>query len=45
MRIVPLGSGGVLLDLEWFLNQQDIKLVIKERELEGKDDLLAYCKH
>jgi hypothetical protein len=43
MRIVPLGSGGAILDLEWFLNHQDIKLVIKERELEGKDDLLAYC--
>jgi hypothetical protein len=42
---VPMGSGGAILDLEWFLNHQDIKLVIKERELEGKDDLLAYYKH
>ena len=27
MRIVPTGFGGVILDFEWFLNYDDIKLV------------------
>ena len=27
MRIVPLGSGGAIFDLEWFLKYRDIKLV------------------
>ena len=37
MKIVPLGSGGVI--------NRDIKLVMEASEKEGKDDLLAYCKH
>jgi hypothetical protein len=37
MRIVPLGSGGRIWDLGWFLNYRDIKLVIKESEQEGTD--------
>ena len=45
MRIVHMGSGGTVLDLDWFLNYSDTKLVIQESEIEGKDDLLAYCKH
>jgi hypothetical protein len=45
MRIVPLGSGGAILDLDWFLNYCDIKLVIHASEIEGKDDLSAYAKH
>jgi hypothetical protein len=45
MRIVPLGSGGAILDLDWLLNYHDIKLVIQVSEIEGKDDLLAYAKH
>ena len=27
MRIVPLGSVGAMLHLDWFLNNHDIKLV------------------
>jgi hypothetical protein len=38
MRIVPLGSGGAILDLDWFLNYRDIKLAIQVSEMEGKDD-------
>jgi hypothetical protein len=45
MRIVPLGSGGGILDLDWFLKYWEIRLVIKMSEIEGKDDLLAYFKH
>jgi hypothetical protein len=45
MRIVPLGSGGAILDLDWFLNYCDIKLVIQASEIEEKDDLSAYAKH
>ena len=41
MRIVPLGSGGAILDLDWFLNWRDIKLVIQPTERERNDDLLA----
>ena len=42
MRIVPLGSGGKILDLDWFLKYRDTKLVIQTSKIEGKDDLLAY---
>ena len=45
MRIVPMGSGGAILDLDWFLNYHDIKLVIKASEIEGKIVLLTYCTH
>jgi hypothetical protein len=45
MRSVPSGSGGAILDLDWFLNYRDIKLVIQASEIEGKDDLSAYAKH
>jgi hypothetical protein len=45
IRIVPLGSGGVILDLDWFLNYRVTNLVIQEFKIERKDDLLAYCKH
>ena len=45
MKIVPLGSKGAIFDFDWFLNFSDIKLVVQESEIEGKDDLLAYCKH
>ena len=45
MRIVPMVSGGAMLDLDWFLNYCDIKLVRKASAIEFKDDLLAYCKH
>jgi hypothetical protein len=45
MRIVPLGSGGRILDLDWFLKYCEIKLVIQMSEKERKDDLLAYFKH
>jgi hypothetical protein len=44
-RIVPLGSGGAILDLDWFLNYRDIKLVIQSSDIEGKDDCLAYFIH
>ena len=36
MRIVPLGSGGAILDLDWFLNYRDIKLARKGSEIEEK---------
>ena len=39
MRIVPLGSGGAILDLDWFLNYCDIKLVRQASETEGNYDL------
>ena len=45
MRIVPFGSGGGILDLNWFLKYWEITLVIPMSEIEGKDDLLAYFKH
>ena len=45
MRIVPFGSGGGILDLDWFLKNSEITLVIPMSEIEGKDDLLAYFKH
>ena len=45
MRIVPSSSGGAILDFDWFPNYHDIKLVIQASEIEGKDDLLTYCKH
>ena len=45
MRIVLLGSGGGILDLDWFLNNSDIKLVIQAYEIKGKDDMLANCQH
>ena len=45
MRIVPLGSGSAILDLDWFLNYCDAKLVIQVSEIQGKDDLFAFCKH
>ena len=45
MRIVPLGPGGAILDLDRFLNYRDIKLVILVSEIEGKYDVLAYCKY
>ena len=45
MRIVPFGSGGGILDLDWFLKYWEITLVIPMSEIEGKDDLLAYFKH
>jgi hypothetical protein len=45
MRIVPLGSGGGILDLDWFLKYWEIKLIIQMSEIEGNDDLLAYFKH
>jgi hypothetical protein len=45
LRIVPLGSGGAIMDLHWFLNYRDIKLVVDASEIEGSNDLLAYCKH
>ena len=44
MGIVRLGSGGAILDLDWFLNYRDIKLAILAEEIEGNYDLLAYCK-
>ena len=28
MRIVPLGSGGAILDLDWFLNYCDISIIV-----------------
>ena len=34
MRIVPLGSRGPILNLLWFLNNPDIKLVRPASELE-----------
>jgi hypothetical protein len=37
MRIMPTGSGGGILDLDWFLVYRDIKLVIQLSEIEGKD--------
>ena len=40
MRIVPLGSGGTILDLDWFLNYRYTKLAIQPSEITGKDDLL-----
>jgi hypothetical protein len=45
MRIVSLGSGGAILDLNWFLSYGDTRLVKQALEIEGKDDLLPYCKH
>jgi hypothetical protein len=39
MRIVPFGSGGSFLDLDWFLNSRDIKLFRQASELEIKDYL------
>ena len=45
LRIVTLGSRGAILDLYWFLNYPDIKLVIQASEIEGKGDLLSYFKH
>ena len=33
MRIVPLGSGVAVLDLDWFLNYRDAKLVIQASEV------------
>ena len=44
MRIVPLGSEGTILDLDWFINYRYIKLVRKASEIERNDDLRAYCK-
>jgi hypothetical protein len=44
MIIVPLGSRGAILDLDWFLNYHDIKLVRQGSDIEQKDDLLAFCK-
>ena len=41
MRIVPLGSEGAILDLDWFHNYRDIELAIQASEIEGNDDLLA----
>ena len=45
MIIVPLGSGGAILDIGWFLSYHDTKLVIQASEIKGKDGLLAYQKH
>ena len=46
MRVVPFGSVGATLDLDWFLNYRDTKLVIQASEIKKKvNDLLAYCKH
>jgi hypothetical protein len=36
MRIVPLGSVGVILDVDCLLNWFDIKLVIQAPEIEEK---------
>jgi hypothetical protein len=41
MRIVPLGSGGAIPNLEWFLNYCGNKLVSKASEIERKDGVLA----
>jgi hypothetical protein len=41
MRIGLSGSGGAILDLDWFLNYCDIKLVIQASEIEGKNELRA----
>ena len=42
MGTLPLGFGGAILDLDWFLNYRYIKLVIQASEIEGTDDLSAY---
>ena len=44
MRFVPLGSGGAILELEWFLNYHDIKLVIQASAIEGNIGLLDQYK-
>ena len=44
MRIVCLGSGGTILDLDWFLNYRGAKLAIHASQIEGKNDLLACIK-
>jgi hypothetical protein len=36
MRIVPMGSGGTILDLGWFLNYREIKLIIQVSEIEDR---------
>jgi hypothetical protein len=41
MKIVLSGSGGAVLNLDWFLNYHDIKLVRKASEKGRKDDFLA----
>jgi hypothetical protein len=45
MIIVPLGSGGRILDLDWFLSYQYTKLVLQMSEIVGKGDMLAFGKH
>ena len=45
MRIRSFGSGGKILNLDWFLNYGDTKLVIQSTETEGRDVLSAFCKH
>ena len=42
MRISLLGSGGSILDFDWFFNYHDTELVIQASEIELKDDLSAY---
>jgi hypothetical protein len=40
LRIVPLGSGGAVLDLDRFLNYRDTNMVIQASEIEGFVSLL-----
>ena len=39
LRIVSLGSGGAILNLDWFLNYRDIKLVGEVSEIERNHDM------
>jgi hypothetical protein len=45
LRIVPLGSGGVILDLDMFLKYRDIKLDRQVSEIERKDNKLAHSEY
>jgi hypothetical protein len=41
---MPLGSGGAILDDDWFLNFRDIKFLRKALEIERNDGMLAHSE-
>ena len=45
LRIVPSGSGGAILYLDWFLNSCDNKLDRQASEIKRNYDMIGYCKH
>ena len=45
LRIVHSGSGGEILDIDWFHNYCGIKLVRQASEIERNNDMLAYCEY